>query len=252
MTRREVLLTRTGIAARGVLGPAAVSPVQLGCRTNAWAIDPREFSNVLAVLQKVKDYGYEGFETGLANVQSEFDSLAAACRKLNALGLKFIGVHIFLTSYDSGTRIAPADLYKRVAAGGARLGAQRLILSGAPASDEPTRRRKAEGAGALAQELALKLAYHNHGPSSPTTARKSTFYYARPTCPWCGSCWMPGTPLAPARPSGVYSRTSLPTHRVAPARLPRMARRCPWAREIPAQSSCRRHPPGRLERLGHS
>ncbi len=168
MTRREVLLAAAGLAAgRRMPGAGAAMPVQLGCQTNAWAIDPRDFSNVLGILRKLKDYGYDGFETGFANVEGQFDAAAAARQKLDAVGLKFIGVHIFLTRYDQETHIAPAELYERVAAGGAKLGAERLILSGAPAADEAARRRKAEGlnrAGALAQKLGLKLAYHNHGP----------------------------------------------------------------------------------------
>jgi len=166
-SRREVLLTAAGLAAGRVLGAANPARVHLGCQTNAWAIDSRDFSNVLAIVRKVKDYGYEGFETGFANVQSRFDEPAAAKAKLDAIGLKFIGVHIFLTRYDPATCIAPAELYERVAAGGAKLGAERLILSGSPPDDDAGRKRKAEGlnrAGAFAQKLGLKLAYHNHGP----------------------------------------------------------------------------------------
>jgi len=141
--------------------------VQLGCQTNAWAIDPRDFTNVLAVIQKVKNYGYDGFETGFANVQTQFGDPAAAKAKLDALGLKFLGVHIFLTQYDAATHVAPAELYERVATGGAKLGAERLILSGTPPEGEEGRKRKAaelNRAGAFAKKLGLKLAYHNHGP----------------------------------------------------------------------------------------
>jgi sugar phosphate isomerase/epimerase len=139
----------------------------LGCQTNAWAIDPRDFSSVLAIIGKLKDYGYEGFETGFANVQTQFDAPAAGRAKLDAFGLKFIGVHIFLMKYDPATHVAPAELYERVAKGGAKLGAERLILSGTPPEDEAGRKRKAEAlnrAGAFAEKLGLKLAYHNHGP----------------------------------------------------------------------------------------
>jgi inosose dehydratase len=81
--------------------------------------------------------------------------------------LKFIGVHIFLGRYDAATNVAPAELYARVAAGGAKLGAERLILSGTPPEDEGGRKRKTEAlnrAGGVAQGLGLELAYHNHGP----------------------------------------------------------------------------------------
>ena len=166
-SRREVLLAAAGLAAGRVLKAAKPMNVHLGCQTNAWAMDPRDFSSVLAIIQKVKDYGYEGFETGFASVQGQFDDPAGAKGKLDAMGLKFIGVHIFLNQYDAATHVAGAELYERVAAGGVKLGAERLILSGTPPEDQAGRKRKAEAlnrAGALAQKLGLKLAYHNHGP----------------------------------------------------------------------------------------
>lgn len=166
-SRREVLLAAAGLAAGRMLAAADKVHVHLGCQTNAWAIDPRDFANVLAIIRKVKDYGYEGFETGFANVQSQFDDPAGAKAKLDAIGLKFLGVHIFLMQYDASTNVAPAELYERVAVGGAKLGAERLILSGSPPEDEAGRKRKAEAlnrAGGFARKLGLKLAYHNHGP----------------------------------------------------------------------------------------
>lgn len=141
--------------------------VHLGCQTNAWAVNPRDFANVLAIIQKLKDYGYDGFETGFANVQGQFDDAAGAKARLDAIGLKFFGVHIFLMQYDPIAHVAPPELYERVAAGGAKLGAERLILSGSPPADQEGRKRKAEAlnrAGAFTQKLGLKLAYHNHGP----------------------------------------------------------------------------------------
>lgn len=166
-SRREVLLAAAGLAAGRVLKAAKPMNVHLGCQTNAWAIDPRDFGHVLAIIRKVKDYGYEGFETGFANVQGQFGDAAGAKAMLDAIGLKFIGVHIFLGRYDAATHVAPAELYERVAAGGAKLGAERLILSGTPPEDEAGRKRKAEAlnrAGEVAQRVGLKLAYHNHGP----------------------------------------------------------------------------------------
>ena len=59
-SRREVLLAAAGLAAGRVLRAAEPMRVHLGCQTNAWAIDPRDFANVLAIVQKVKNYGYDG------------------------------------------------------------------------------------------------------------------------------------------------------------------------------------------------
>lgn len=143
--------------------------IHLGCQTNAWPINARDFASVLAVIRKIKDYGYEGFETGYANVQGQFDHPADARRQIEAIGARFFGVHIFLQQYDPATHVAPADLYERVAAGGAKLGAERLILSGTPPSDAAGRKRKAEAlnrAGDVAAKQGLKLAYHTHQPEA--------------------------------------------------------------------------------------
>src|ERR1017187_2882724 len=100
-SRREVLLAAAGVGGGHVGRAAKPMNVHLGCQTNAWAMDPRDFSSVLAIIQKVKDYGYEGFETGFASGQGQFDDPAGAKGKLDAMGLKFIGVHIFLNQYRS-------------------------------------------------------------------------------------------------------------------------------------------------------
>lgn len=145
----------------------ASAPVRFGCQTNAWAIDPRDFGNVLAVIRKIRDYGYEGFETGFANAQGQFDRAGEARKQIEGIGIRFFGVHIFLMQYDAATSVAPAELYERVGRGGASLGAERLILSGAPPQDEAGRKRKADAlnrAGGFAAGLGMKLAYHNHGP----------------------------------------------------------------------------------------
>jgi sugar phosphate isomerase/epimerase len=152
-------------AARGVFA-AGAPQVHFGCQTNAWPIIPNDFSSVLAVIRKIRDYGYEGFETGFANVQGQFENAAQAKRQIADLGMRFFGVHIFLTKYDPESNIAPPSLYERVAAGGAKLGAERLILSGAPPADDAGRGRKAQAlnhAGEIAAKAGLKLAYHNHG-----------------------------------------------------------------------------------------
>ncbi len=176
--RREFLQTAAILSAsRGVFAVSGTN-VHLGCQTNAWPIDARDFSNVLAVIQKLKDWGYEGFETGFANVQGQFEHAAAAKAKIDSIGIRFFGVHIFLPQYDPDTRIAPAELYERVASGGARLGAEWLILSGAPGGSETGLKRKAGAlnrAGESAAKAGLKLAYHNHGPEFENSAAEIEF-----------------------------------------------------------------------------
>ena len=166
--RRELLKSAACLAASPrVFAAPGAAKVHFGCQTNAWKFDASDFPSVLAVIQKIKNYGYEGFETSYVNVQGQFDNPAQAKKRLDAIGIRFFGVHIFLREYDSQTSIAPASLYEGVASGGAKLGAERLILSGAPAPDEAARKRKAEAlneAGAFAKNLGLAFGYHNHGP----------------------------------------------------------------------------------------
>jgi inosose dehydratase len=165
--RRDLLKSAVVLAQLRTLSAADAARVHFGCQTNAWPIAPRDFSSVLAVIQRIKDFGYEGFETGFANVEGQFGRAAEARRRIDATGLRFFGVHIFLTQYDPDSFVAPASLYERVAAGGAKLGAERLILSGAPPPDDAGRKRKADAlnrAGVFTAKLGMALAYHTHGP----------------------------------------------------------------------------------------
>jgi inosose dehydratase len=177
MSRRALLRFATAFAAQDALARNRFD-VHLGVQTNAWPVDPHDFSSLLAVLAKIKAYGYEGFETGFANVQDQFDSAAQSKEKIAATGLSFFGCHIFLGKYDPETNIAPEALYKRVAAGAATLGAERLILSGAPPGDQEGLRRKADAlnrAGAFASSKGLGLAYHNHGMEFENNAAEMNF-----------------------------------------------------------------------------
>ncbi|NOT62663.1 MAG: sugar phosphate isomerase/epimerase [Acidobacteria bacterium] len=153
-------------------GAAQAAAIQLGCQTNAWRIDPANFDSLLGVLTKLKELGYAGFETGYRNIEGQFANTAAARRLIDQSGLAFFGTHIFLDKYDPLTSIAPLSLIQRVAFGAAPLGAQRVIVSGAPVAKDGTLnqdalKRKAEGlnfAARYCKTKGLRLAYHNHGP----------------------------------------------------------------------------------------
>jgi inosose dehydratase len=147
--------------------------ISLGCQTNAWPVDPAHFDSLLSVLGKIHELGFAGFETGFRNLQSEADHPESARQRISAYGLQFFGVHIFLSRYDEKTHIASAELYEKVAQTGAALGAQRLLLSGAPVGTDDDLARKVEGlhhAGAVAKKLGMTLAYHNHGKEFANSA----------------------------------------------------------------------------------
>jgi inosose dehydratase len=151
---------------------AKPTSVKLGCQTNAWRINPANFSDLLNVLAKLKELGFDGFETGFRNLQPQFGNLSQARAQIEKHGLQFFGCHIFLDKYDEKTNVAPMDLVTKIADGVAAFGAQRLILSGTGLIkdnkvDADTVKRKADGLNAAAKyckSKGIKLAYHNHGP----------------------------------------------------------------------------------------
>jgi sugar phosphate isomerase/epimerase len=173
MHSRRTFIQSLAVAPAMALRARDFTHIELGAQTNAWPIKPGDLSSFFEVLGKIKAYGFQGFETGFANLQSQFQSPEETKRRIAATKLQFFGIHIFLQRYDPNTHIAPSELYESVARGGAGLGAQRLILSGAPVSndsglDEATLSRKIEAlnqAGLVAKRAGMRLAaYHNHAP----------------------------------------------------------------------------------------
>jgi inosose dehydratase len=140
--------------------------IQLGAQTNAWAIDRTQFDSFLGVLEQIRRVGYAGFETGFANVSSQFADPRPARSRIETLGLTFFGVHIYLPSpqYDPSTHLPPASLYEKVAQGAAALGARHLIFSADPVNNKAELERKIEGlnaAGDFCRRAGVPLAYHN-------------------------------------------------------------------------------------------
>ncbi len=95
----------------------AHSNVHFGVQLNAFPIDPKNFQSFLDALREVKRIGYEGFEAGFRFVNSQFNNPGPARKQIEEFGLRFVGIHIFLSTpmYDAATGIAPAALYEEVA-----------------------------------------------------------------------------------------------------------------------------------------
>ena len=171
LTRRSFLSGcggALGLEAAGLSARAAIHP---GCQTNAWAINPTDFSSLIAVLREVQELGFEGFETSFRNVEPQFADPTGARSRFDQAGLQFFGVHIFLgDQYDPQTSLPPLALINKVADGGAALGAERLIVSGASVTsksgmDPGALRRKTGAMNAAAAECrkrGLRFCYHNH------------------------------------------------------------------------------------------
>ena len=141
-----------------------------GCQTNAWPIEAGNFAQFLAVLDRVRQLGFSGFETGFRNAQGRFDAPAFARAEIEKTKLRFLGVHIFLTACDPQDSIPAWDLLSRVADGGSALGAERLIVSGRAVSvggklDIAAVGRKSDAlsrAGEYCRKKGIAFAYHNH------------------------------------------------------------------------------------------
>lgn len=156
-----------------LLGPPACllaakpNAIRVGSQTNAWAIDPKNLESLLGVLATIKQLGFDGFETGFVNLRGQFKSPNAAYDRLRKTGLRFFGIHVFLTKYDPQTFIAPYELLQEVADGGKALGAERLIVSGGTTVHPLDLRAKADALTRITKyckSLGLKCAYHNHQP----------------------------------------------------------------------------------------
>lgn len=176
-TRRQIVHTFASLTAASALPWLGLSSifgqvaqngaaVRFGAQTNAWAIDPRRFDTFLTVLEQIRQIGFTGFETGFINVMNEFQSAEKARRQIEKIGLVFFGVHVYLPRqlYDPSTKIPPPSVYEKIALGGASLGAQNLIFSGAPVDDVEELARKIAGlnaAGKYSKSVGLRLAYHN-------------------------------------------------------------------------------------------
>lgn len=148
-----------------LMAAPSVKRLHVGCQTNAWRINPGQFSDLLAALKTIKAIGFEGFETGFRNIQGQFSQTAEARRELRRTDLRFFATHIFLDQYDPQTSVAPWDLIIRVTDGAAALGSERLILSGAPVGTNVSSKAGAlNRAGEYCRTKGLRLAYHNHSP----------------------------------------------------------------------------------------
>jgi len=186
--------------------------ISLGCQTNAWPVDPARFDTLLTVMGKIRELGFAGFETGFRNLESQAENIEAARQKIASSGLQFFGVHIFLSQYDEATHIAPAELYEKVCQTGGALGAQRLILSGAPVSSGDELARKVAGlhqAAVSAKKRGMKLAYHNHNKEFSNSAWEFQGLLRLTDPSEVGFCWTQATRSKAAPMFQHFSRRTI-------------------------------------------
>ena len=149
----------------GFNSPERSGSISFGSQTNAWPVNPENFDTLIETLDRIRQIGFTGFETGFRNLEKTKNQIPAARKRIEETGLVFYGVHIFLRHYDEQTGIAPAELYQDVIRNGTALGARHLILSGHASSSVEKAQRKASAlneAGKFAKALGASVAYHNH------------------------------------------------------------------------------------------
>ena len=135
--------------------------IHVGCQTNAWPVIADQPQTLAAALDDIGELSFQGFETGFRNALAFADG-----GSFDNKGMTAFGVHIFLPEYDAVSRLAPLELILQAAGAAQNIGAERLILSGAPAP-ETAAHKKAEALNEVARQLqpfGLQLAYHNHAP----------------------------------------------------------------------------------------
>lgn len=180
-SRRTMMKAAAAVFTSSLLGASVPETIRIGAQTNAWAIDPNKIDTFYVVLGRIRELGFTGFETGFRNFQSVTDNLAPVRERIASTGLTFFGIHIFLLSYDTTTHIAPAELYEKVVATGAALGAKHLILSGSPCLSSMELANKTAGlneAGRVAAQQGLRVAYHNHAPEFANKEHEIRFLIA--------------------------------------------------------------------------
>lgn len=159
LSRRHFFLTLPVTA----LGHAAAKDKNIvACQTNAWEFNPQEFSELLAVLERIKRFGYQAFETNVRNVQNQFQNAKQARAQIEKTGLRFYGPDCNLGQNMEG--------FQKTTDGAAALGASRIVINpggpyGSGKLDEESLRKKSEALnafGKVCKGKGLRLVYHNH------------------------------------------------------------------------------------------
>lgn len=156
MFRRELLLAPCPLLAQ------RLTRISVGCQTNAWNVNGADYLSSVQVWSKIRELGYSGIQTDYRNLEQHFDRGGDIGSQVRRMGLRLYGVHIRLEEYDAETGLPPRDLIDRIAAGAAKIGAERLVLSGHVAPKTEDKLAAFKSIETHCRRLGLRLAYHNH------------------------------------------------------------------------------------------
>jgi inosose dehydratase len=159
LSRRSLLL-----AAPLSLLAAKPNVIRVGCQTDAWPVDPKNFESLVATLAAIKQLGFDGFETSFVNVRSQFERPNPAYDRIRKTGLRFLGIDVSLKTYDPQTAIPSFTLLQQIADGGKALEAERIIVSGDSTVHPLALRAKADALTKIAKHckgVGIACAYRN-------------------------------------------------------------------------------------------
>lgn len=166
LSRRRFVTAATALV---LSGPTRASPLpakpRVGCQANGFPLKPNDFPALLAALRKMRELGYVGFECNIRFVESEFERVAEARRRIEDTGMAFVGIHTNLSQ-------AKPEIFPRWVEKVAALGGANIVMSAAGLAPDgnftsTALREKAAvlaGLGRLCAGGGLRLAYHNHNP----------------------------------------------------------------------------------------
>jgi inosose dehydratase len=167
--RRFVAALPAGVAALALMHRrpafAATPRPRVGCQANGFPLKPGDFPALIVALRKMNELGYTGFECNVRFVESEFERILEARKRIEDTGVTFIGTH-------TSMQLAKPEIFPRWVEKVAALGASCIVMSGAGLAADGNFAPKAlqeklvllNALARTCRQGGLRLAYHNHNP----------------------------------------------------------------------------------------
>lgn len=167
ITRRAALAALAAASAWG-----ADSKIRVGCQTRAYGSPLPARDKLLAVLDDLREAGYDGFETNFRSLEASFGDPGPMRAEIERRGVRLIGLHC------SGSLIDPAKIpaeraeILRIAQAAKALGGDHVIMSGRALPTRPdgsvepealaSKIRECEKLGGELRAMGVRFAVHNH------------------------------------------------------------------------------------------
>ena len=109
----------------------------------------------------MRELGYTGLETSCREIEKHFERGGEVGSQIRRMGMRLYGVEMEDGPYDAQTGLPPSERIDRIAAGVAKIGAERLILTGEVAPKVEDKLAALKSVEAYCRRLGLRLAYRN-------------------------------------------------------------------------------------------